>query len=131
MQSTGCPGCGAPIVSGVNRCSGCGIRAPRSPGESTEVQFESAVPENGLTELEVEILIESGKASASRIHSYRDETHAESEIKAGKARMDGDDAVAALNHLVELELVEAADDDGYVLTLDGERAARLHWHRRD
>ena len=45
--------------------------------------------------------------------------------------MDGDDAVAALNHLVELELVEAADDDGYVLTLDGERAARLHWHRRD
>jgi hypothetical protein len=89
------------------------------------------VPENGLTELEVEILIETGKASESEIHAYHDEAHADSEIRAGQARLDGDDAIAALDHLAELGLVKAVGDGAYTLTPDGKCAARLHWHRRD
>jgi hypothetical protein len=86
---------------------------------------ESGATGADLTELEIEILIAAAEIDPPRIRSYRTTGSEDGEIKAGNSRMEGGDAVDAVDRLLEIGFVEPADESGFTLTPDGLQTASL------
>ena len=126
-EESRCPRCRLPVRASVPRCSGCGNRLfIKSAATPTELELPEQPPtpeppQYDLSEIQRRILAAAGRGGA--IFVYRLPGPVEGEVKSGKERFFGDQAVTAVATLIAPGLVAKSGEDSFELTSAGRQLA--------
>ena len=122
-----CPRCRQPVRASAPRCPGCGNRLFMESAATAPPTIESQMrsdppepaPQYDLTEIQRRIL--GAAHEDGTIFVYRQPGPIEGEVKSGRERFFGDEAVTAVATLIAPGLIAAAGDDCFELTHAGLR----------
>ncbi len=122
-KGTVCGRCKGRLPHGARRCLRCGaqvfVAREASPNEAARNERERLLRKYDLSETQKSILSAAAEVDAKEITVCGAEKGAEGEVKSGKQRFYGNEAVAALAGLAGPGLVSPHGEDRFTLTPEG------------
>ena len=119
-RASSCGHCDRPVPRGSTRCQFCGARTAIPNDNALAIQRSKG---RSLSEVQRKILVATFTAEERRIYVLGVNGPHEGEVKAGGQRLYGNEAIAAVEHLMRDGYVFPVDEGCLALTREGRRTA--------